>query len=105
MIRVDCFISHIFLPRTDSQNVLIFDIEAMNSTSNLRSPLSRLQLNCSPAVQEITQIYFQWHSAAKCADSKGPRYSLMGTKCDVIQKWTANEMCLNSINSNHPLAA
>lgn len=38
MIRVDCFISHIFLTRADSQNVLISDMEAMNPTSNLPCP-------------------------------------------------------------------
>lgn len=30
--------------------------------------------------------------SAKCANSKGPRYSLMGTKCGQIQKWTGQPM-------------
>lgn len=70
----------------DSQKVLISDIR-----TDWMSPCT------------VTQIYFQWHLAAKCANLKGASLLTYGNQ--KWRAWTTNEICLNSINSNHPLRA
>lgn len=104
MIRVDCFISHIFLPRADSQNVLISDMEAMNPTSNLPCPLSS-----STAAQPSRRSLKSISNGIRRQNARIQR-GLVTHLWEPNVMWSrsgqpANEMCLNSINSNHPLAA